>query len=69
MSSETRSSTPVLAIWRTVERLFLIIAAVLLAGVLVWQGITSSGNADTTVPRLSVGAAILNTVLLVFLKD
>src|SRR5579884_4254171 len=67
MSSETRSSTQVSGnIWRTVGRVLLIIAAVLLAGALVWQGITSSGNPDPTVPHLSVGAAILNTALLVF---
>jgi high-affinity iron transporter len=66
MSSETRSSTQIPATWRTVGRVFLIIAAVLLAGVLIWQGITSSGNPDPTVAHLSTGAAILNTALLVF---
>ncbi len=33
---------------------------------LIWQGITSSGNPDTAVSHLSAGAAILNTALLVF---
>ena len=51
---------------RTILRVFLIVASVFLGGVLVWQGITSSGNPDPTVAHLTPGAAILNTALLVF---
>ncbi len=51
---------------RTILRVFLIVAAVFLGGILVWQGITSSGNPDPTVAHLTPAAAILNTALLVF---
>ncbi len=66
MSSETRSSTQAPGIGQVVLRVFLIVAGVILAAALVWQGITSSGNPDPTVAHLSIGAAILNTALLVF---
>lgn len=41
-------------------------AASLVVAALVWQGLTSSGNPDPTMPHLSRGAAILNAGLLVF---
>jgi high-affinity iron transporter len=41
-------------------------AALLIAGVLVWQGITSHGNPDPTVGKISPTAAILDTAILVF---
>ena len=34
-------------------RTLLVIAALLLGAILVWQGITASGNPDPTVPHLS----------------
>lgn len=51
---------------RAILRVLLTLAALVLAAVLVWQGITSSGNPDPTVPHLDPMAAILNTALLVF---
>ncbi|MBO0778073.1 MAG: iron permease [Ktedonobacteraceae bacterium] len=50
---------------QTLLRVFLVIAAGLVAAVLVWQGITASGSPDPTVPHLSVGAAIIDTGVLV----
>jgi high-affinity iron transporter len=50
---------------QTVLRVFLMIAAGLVVAVLVWQGITASGAPDPTVPHLSVGAAIVDTRVLV----
>ena len=35
---------------RTAFRVFLIIAALVVAGVLVWQGITARGNPNPTAP-------------------
>ncbi len=42
------------------------LAALVVVGALVWQGITSSGNPDPTLPHLSRGAAVMNAGLLVF---
>ena len=53
-------------LWQNIGRLALLLAALLVLSVLVWQGITASGNPDPTVPHLSPSAAILNTGLLVF---
>jgi len=47
-------------------RIVLALAAIIVAGVLVWQGITSAGNPDPTVSHLSTGAAIVDTGVLVF---
>lgn len=41
-------------------------AATVVVVALVWQGVTSSGNPDPTLPHLSRGAAVLNAGLLVF---
>ncbi len=49
----------------TLLRILLVIAALLVGAVLVWQGITASGNPDPTVPHLSQGAAIVDTGVLV----
>ncbi len=51
---------------RTGLRLFLALAALCVVGVLVWQGITASGNPDPTVAHLNKNAAILDTGILVF---
>ena len=63
MSSETSRRTAKLG--QTVFRLVLGVATLLVVSVLVWQGITASGNPDPTVPHLSRGAAIVDTAILV----
>jgi high-affinity iron transporter len=47
-------------------RVFLALAALCVVGVLVWQGITASGNPDPTVAHIDHNAAILDTGILVF---
>ncbi|GHO71003.1 hypothetical protein KSC_098950 [Ktedonobacter sp. SOSP1-52] len=47
-------------------RIVLVIAGLLVVALLVWQGITASGNPDPTTAHISQGAAIVNTGLLVF---
>jgi high-affinity iron transporter len=49
-----------------IVRIALAIAALIVLGALVWQGITTSGNPDPTIPHLDHNAVILNTGLLVF---
>jgi high-affinity iron transporter len=51
---------------RPVLRWVLIAAAAVLAGVMVWQGISAHGNPDPTVPNTSRGVAILDIAVLVF---
>jgi high-affinity iron transporter len=51
---------------RPVLRWFLIAAAAVLVGVMVWQGISARGNPDPTVPNTSRGVAILDIAVLVF---
>lgn len=47
-------------------RVFLVLAGLLIVAVLVWQGITASGNPDPTAAHLDHNAAILDTGILVF---
>lgn len=47
-------------------RIVLALAALCVVGVLIWQGITASGNPDPTVAHLDHNAAILDTGILVF---
>src|SRR5581483_4406414 len=54
------------SLWRVGLRVALIVAGVMVAGVLVWQGITASGVPDPTVAHLDRNAVILNTGILVF---
>lgn len=42
------------------------LGGLVVAGALVWQGITSGGNPDPTASNLSMGAVLLNTGLIVF---
>ena len=51
---------------RLAFRILLALAALIVAGVLVWQGITSGGNHDPTAPNTSPTAALLNIAVLVF---
>ncbi len=45
---------------------FLIVAALVVVSVFVWQGITASGNPDPTAPHTATSAAVINTGVLVF---
>jgi len=47
-------------------KILLGLAAALVAGVLVWQGITAAGNPDPTVPDTSRWGAIMDVAVLVF---
>lgn len=47
-------------------RILLLLAAFMVSGVMVWQGITSGGNPDPTTPNTSPTAARLNIAVLVF---
>lgn len=60
------TSLPTAKLGQTIFRIFLVIAALLVAAVLVWQGITASGNPDPTVPHTSPGVAVLDIAVLVF---
>jgi len=51
---------------RLAFRIFLLLAALIVIAVLVWQGITSGGNPDPTAPNTSPTAALLNIAVLVF---
>lgn len=51
---------------RLALRVLLVLAALIVAGVLVWQGVTSGGNPDPTAPNTSPTAALLNIAVLVF---
>lgn len=46
--------------------IFIYIAATVIGAVLVWQGITASGNPDPTSQNIGHGAAIVDTGILVF---
>jgi high-affinity iron transporter len=51
---------------RLTLRILLLLAALIVVSVLVWQGITSGGNPDPTAPNTSPTAALLNIAVLVF---
>ena len=51
---------------KLVFRIFLLMAALVVVSVLVWQGITASGAPDPTVPHIAPNVAILDTAVLVF---
>ena len=51
---------------RIAFRILLLIAALIIVAVLVWQGVTSGGNPDPTAPNTSPTAALLNIAVLVF---
>jgi high-affinity iron transporter len=64
----TMSDTPLLVVKpaRTALRVLLVIAALVVAGVLVWQGITANGNPNPAAPNTSPTAAVLDIGVLVF---
>lgn len=66
MSSQPLKQGMARKFWHVSLRIVLILAGILIAGVLVWQGITASGAPDPTVPHLDRNAVILNTGILVF---
>lgn len=67
MSGETRTTKkPSGDGVRVAFRILLLLSALIVAGVLVWQGITSKGNPDPTAPNTSPTAALLNIGVLVF---
>src|SRR6267154_214545 len=47
-------------------RSVLALAALAVLGILIWQGVTASGNPDPTASHLDHNAAILDTGILVF---
>jgi high-affinity iron transporter len=51
---------------RTLLRILLALAALIVATVLVWQGITASGTPNPTTPYTSPGVAVLDIGVLVF---
>src|SRR5580700_967461 len=51
---------------RMAFRILLLIGALLVVGVLVWQGITAQGNPDPTLPHTSPMVALLDIGVLVF---
>ncbi len=51
---------------KPVFRILFWLAAAIIAGVFLWQGITSGGNPDPTAPNTSPMAALLNIGVLVF---
>ncbi len=51
---------------RLAFRILLLLAALIVCGILVWQGIMSGGNPDPTAPNTSPTAALLNIAVLVF---
>lgn len=47
-------------------RILLLVGALLVVGVLIWQGVTAKGNPDPTAPHLSPAVALLDIGVLVF---
>lgn len=51
---------------RVMRTLFIAAAAMIVLGVLVWQGVTSHGNPDPVAENISPVAAVMNTGIIVF---
>jgi high-affinity iron transporter len=51
---------------RAAFRIFLFVAAAIVVGILVWQGITAHGNPNPTTPNTSPASAVLDISVLVF---
>lgn len=64
--TETTVAASTGGIGKIAFRIFLAAAAVIVAAVLVWQGVTAGGNPDPTVKHIGTGAAILDIGVLVF---
>lgn len=52
--------------WKILINFTLVIMGVCVGAVLIWQGVTASGNPDPTVDNLNKFAVIMNTGILVF---
>jgi high-affinity iron transporter len=52
--------------WRTVTGSLLVIMGICIVAVLIWQGVTASGNPDPTDNHLSKFAVVMDTGILVF---
>jgi high-affinity iron transporter len=52
--------------WHRLVWVLVVLALVPVIGILIWQGVTSSGNPDPTLPNTSRLSAILDTSVLVF---
>ena len=46
--------------------MFVVLGALLVLGVLVWQGVTAEGNPDPSAANSSAVTAVVNTGILVF---
>jgi high-affinity iron transporter len=62
MDEETIAVKPL----RLSFRIILFTAAIIIVGILVWQGISSAGAPDPTIPRTSPTVAVLDIAVLVF---
>src|SRR6266702_1874537 len=51
---------------RLAFRIALLIAALLVVGILIWQGVTAHGSPDPTIPHTSPTVALLDIGVLVF---
>jgi high-affinity iron transporter len=65
MQNELSAPVPS-APWQRLVYVVAGLAAVPVVGLLIWQGVTSSGNPDPTTPNTSYLSAILDTAVLVF---
>jgi len=61
-SQSPRAKSPA----RLAFRISLIVCALMIAGVLVWQGVTAKGNPDPAAPHTSPAAAVMDIAVLVF---
>ena len=52
--------------WRVLRRIGLIALAAMVIGILIWQGVTSSGSPNPSASHLSDRAVVLNSAVLVF---
>jgi high-affinity iron transporter len=52
--------------WKGLANVTLVVLGFIIAGVLIWQGVTASGNPDPTANHLSKFAVIMDTGILVF---
>jgi high-affinity iron transporter len=62
----TSTSTPTTLRWPRLIYIVVVLAALPVMGILIWQGVTSSGNPDPTVANTTQISAIMDTAVLVF---